>query len=186
MNRFRYHLATSAQQAAAKQLGVIPNTGNSQTEYIQSTYSNDFCLSGRASPISLNGQHLGAIGSQHRTMSPQQQMFVQLESQIGAASAPNSTRGSSPTAPINVGSQSSLHNPTYQYKTWSNSSMASSINENLAADKFKISLNQLIGMFSENCGMSMGMNSGQSSCDEGLGMILTFMPYHFCYRRKPL
>jgi hypothetical protein len=122
-------------------------------------------MSGRESPISLNGQHLGAIGSQQRTTSPQQQMFNQLEMMSGGpASAPNSTRGSSPSAPVN-GSQSSLHNPN-QYKTWSNSSISSSLNgDNMESDKFRISLNALIGMFSNSC----GMQSGHSSCDEGLG-----------------
>lgn len=167
---YRYHAAANAQQAAAKQLGVIANGGLAQNEYGQQQgYQNEYSMSGRTSPISLNGQHLGAIGSQQRAISPQQQMFGQVElmsgGPIGAASAPNSTRGSSPSGPVNS-SQGSLHNPN-QYKTWSNSSMSSSLNgDNVDSEKFRISLNALIGMFSNNCGM---MNSGHSSCDEGLG-----------------
>lgn len=162
----KYHSATNAQQQAAKQLGVIANANAAQNEYAQTNnYQNEYSMSGRNSPISLNnGHHLGAIGQ--RTISPQQQIFNQLElmsgGPIGVASAPNSTRGSSPSAPVN-GSQNSLHNQN-QYKTWSNSSI-SSINENADSEKFRISLNALIGMFSGNC----GMNSGHSSCDEGLG-----------------
>lgn len=165
----KYHTALNAQQAAAKQLGVL-NGGQIQNDHMQQPiFQKEYSISGRESPISLNGHHLGAIGSSHqRTVSPQQQMFNQLEliSGGGASSAPNSTRGSSPSVPPPVnGSQGSLHNSnSNQYKTWSNSSMTSSVNDNLDSDKFRNSLNALIGMFS-NC----GMNSGNSSCDEGLG-----------------
>lgn len=77
---FRYHSATSAQQAAAKQLGVLQVASGNQAEYVQSTYASEFSVSNRASPISLNGQHLGAIGTQQRAISPQQQLYGQLES----------------------------------------------------------------------------------------------------------
>ncbi|KAI6178234.1 K-like proteiny domain and K-like proteiny domain, type 1-containing protein [Aphelenchoides besseyi] len=98
----------------------------------------------------------------------------QSNTMTSTASAPNSTRGSSPTGPTN--------NSLYQhgYENWSNSSIATSLNDE---GTMRASLNALIGMFSGSCGMS-ATKSAPNSRDEGIGESPTSSmgrledPYH--------
>ncbi|CAD5206490.1 unnamed protein product [Bursaphelenchus okinawaensis] len=148
----------NAQAAAANQLGVAPPAPLQIPECPFTLPSGSFSPSGATYQTTISRE------SGHATYN-------------STSSAPNSTRGSSPTAPNTNGSQASLH--TGSYNTWSCSDTGSN---NYGLPMPDQSMSNLMQLFNNSCALG---SPNSASCDEGIGEspssslgMLNGDPYH--------